>query len=62
MGVGQFLMLSGYSFDVLQRGWQVNLTAETITFARKSEETMEIPKQKLIAANLAYARELEQIV
>ncbi|KIM91069.1 hypothetical protein PILCRDRAFT_59063 [Piloderma croceum F 1598] len=44
------------------RGWQVNLMAGTITFARKSEESMEIPKQKLIAANLAYARELEQIV
>jgi 26S proteasome regulatory subunit N12 len=36
--------------------------AGTITFERKGEETMEIPKQKLIAANLAYARELEQIV
>ena len=36
--------------------------AGTITFARKSEESMEIPKQKFIAANLAYARELEQIV
>lgn len=47
---------------ILQRGWEVNLTAATISFARKSEENMEIPKQKLIAANLAYARELEQIV
>ncbi|KAG6880304.1 hypothetical protein C0992_000081 [Termitomyces sp. T32_za158] len=45
-----------------QRGWQVDLTAGTITFARKTEEQIEIPKQKLIAANLAYARELEQIV
>jgi len=45
-----------------QRGWQVNLVAGNIDFARKSEEQMEIPKQKLIAANLAYARELEQIV
>lgn len=46
----------------LQRGWQVNLTAGTISFARKGEEQMEIPKQRLIAANLKYARELEQIV
>jgi len=45
-----------------QRGWQVNLMAATINFAQKGEESMEIPKQKLIAANLAYARELEQIV
>ncbi|KAF8222726.1 hypothetical protein L208DRAFT_1370727 [Tricholoma matsutake] len=44
------------------RGWQVNLTESSITFARKGEEQMEIPKQKLIAASLAYARELEQIV
>jgi 26S proteasome regulatory subunit N12 len=40
----------------------VNLTAGTITFAQKGEEQMEIPKEKLIAASLAYARELEQIV
>ncbi|TFY54382.1 hypothetical protein EVJ58_g8898 [Rhodofomes roseus] len=45
-----------------QRGWQVNLTAGTITFAKKGEEKIEIPKEKLIAANLALARELEQIV
>jgi len=45
-----------------QRGWQVNLIASSITFAQKGEEPMEIPKQKLIAASLAYARELEQIV
>ncbi|KAJ8481256.1 hypothetical protein ONZ45_g15365 [Pleurotus djamor] len=44
------------------RGWKVNLTDGTITFARKSEEHIEIPKEKLIAASLAYARELEQIV
>jgi 26S proteasome regulatory subunit N12 len=36
--------------------------AGTITFARKGEEKMEIQKEKLIAASLAYARELEQIV
>lgn len=35
---------------------------EKITFAKKGEEQLEIPKQKLIAANLAYARELEMIV
>ncbi|THH13917.1 hypothetical protein EW146_g6352 [Bondarzewia mesenterica] len=45
-----------------QRHWQVNLTAETVTFAQKGEEKMEIPKEKLITNNLAYARELEQIV
>jgi 26S proteasome regulatory subunit N12 len=47
---------------LLQRGWEVNLKASTITFAKKGEEKMEIPKQRLIAASLAYARELEQIV
>ncbi|KAH7916324.1 SAC3/GANP/Nin1/mts3/eIF-3 p25 family-domain-containing protein [Hygrophoropsis aurantiaca] len=45
-----------------QRGWQVDLTAGMIIFGRKGDEQVEIPKQKLIAANLAYARELEQIV
>jgi len=44
------------------RGWQVNLSAGTVTFASKGDEPMEIPKEKLIAANLAYARELEQII
>lgn len=44
------------------RGWQVDLTGGTITFAQKNEEKLEIPKGKLIAANLAYARELEQII
>lgn len=34
----------------------------TITFAKKGEEKTDIPKAKLISANLAYARELEQIV
>jgi len=46
----------------LQRGWQIHLMSGTITFQRKGEEQVEIPKQKLIAASLAYARELEQIV
>ncbi|KAH0840063.1 COP9 signalosome [Lanmaoa asiatica] len=45
-----------------QRGWQVDLTAGLIKFARKNDEQTEIPKQRLIAANLVYARELEQIV
>ncbi|KAH9938537.1 proteasome 26S subunit [Fomitopsis serialis] len=31
-----------------QRGWQVNLTAGTTTFAKKGEEKVEIPKEKLI--------------
>ena len=38
------------------------MTAATIRFAKKSEEKIEIPKEKLILANLQYARELEQIV
>jgi len=45
-----------------ERKWQVDLTAGLIKFARKNEEQTEIPKEKLIAANLLYARELEQIV
>ena len=45
-----------------QRGWQVDLTGGTITFAKKGEEKLEIPKDKLITANLQYARELEMIV
>ncbi|OBZ76190.1 26S proteasome non-ATPase regulatory subunit 8 [Grifola frondosa] len=45
-----------------QRGWQVDLTAAKIIFAKKGEEKVEIPQEKLIAANLSYARELEQIV
>jgi 26S proteasome regulatory subunit N12 len=36
--------------------------AEHIQFARKGEETLEIPKRKTIVASLTYARELEQIV
>ncbi|KAG2158800.1 SAC3/GANP/Nin1/mts3/eIF-3 p25 family-domain-containing protein [Suillus bovinus] len=53
---------SGLLVFAQQRGWQVDLTAGTITFAKKNDEQVEIPTQKLIAANLAYARELEQIV
>ncbi|KAH9045179.1 proteasome 26S subunit [Lactarius pseudohatsudake] len=45
-----------------ERGWQVNLTEGVITFSQKGEEKLEIPKEKLIANNLIYARELEQIV
>lgn len=45
-----------------QRGWQVDITADRIHFAKKAEEKVEIPKERLIAANLQYARELEQIV
>lgn len=47
---------------IQQRGWDIDLTAEVIKFNRKGEEQMEIPAQKMIAASLAYARELEQIV
>ncbi|KAF7790887.1 hypothetical protein EIP86_001845 [Pleurotus ostreatoroseus] len=45
-----------------QRGWQVDLTGEAVTFVKKNEEKAEIPKEKLISANLQYARELEMIV
>ncbi|CDO68677.1 hypothetical protein BN946_scf184652.g4 [Trametes cinnabarina] len=45
-----------------ERGWQVDLTAAKITFAKKTEEKVEIQKEKLILADLHYARELEQIV
>ncbi|KAK7695513.1 hypothetical protein QCA50_000149 [Cerrena zonata] len=45
-----------------KRGWQVDLTGGAIRFAKKGEDKAEIPRQKLIAANLQYARELEQIV
>ncbi|KAJ2924972.1 hypothetical protein H1R20_g12147, partial [Candolleomyces eurysporus] len=45
-----------------QRGWQIDITAGLVKFSQKGEEKMEIPKQKLIAASLLYARELEQIV
>ncbi|OSD04380.1 hypothetical protein PYCCODRAFT_1433765 [Trametes coccinea BRFM310] len=45
-----------------ERGWQVDLTAGKIIFAKKTEEKIEIPKEKLILADLHYARELEQIV
>lgn len=40
----------------------MNLSSSTVAFARKDEEKIEIPKEKLITANLQYARELEQIV
>lgn len=46
----------------MQRAWQVDLSQSVINFARKGEEQVEIPKEKLISASLAYARELEQIV
>jgi len=45
-----------------QRGWHIDFSASTITFAQKGEEKVEIPKDKLISANLLYARELEMIV
>jgi len=45
-----------------QRKWQVNLAVESITFTKHGEEAEVIPKERLIAANLSYARELEQIV
>ncbi|TFK29277.1 proteasome 26S subunit [Coprinopsis marcescibilis] len=45
-----------------ERNWQLDLSAGLIRFAHKGEEKTEIPKQRLIAASLLYARELEQIV
>ncbi|KAI0092600.1 SAC3/GANP/Nin1/mts3/eIF-3 p25 family-domain-containing protein [Irpex rosettiformis] len=45
-----------------QRGWTVDLSENTITFTQKGEEKVEVPKEKLISANLLYARELEMIV
>ncbi|KAI0082556.1 hypothetical protein K474DRAFT_1703050 [Panus rudis PR-1116 ss-1] len=45
-----------------KRGWQVDLSSGTIVFSKKTEEKVEIPKEKLITADLLYARELEQIV
>ncbi|KAJ3550625.1 hypothetical protein NMY22_g349 [Coprinellus aureogranulatus] len=39
-----------------ERGWQIDLSAGLVKFAQKGEEEMEIPKQKLIAASLLYAR------
>jgi hypothetical protein len=45
-----------------QRGWQIDLTEGMVRFAQKGEEKLEIGKEKLISNNLAYARELEQIV
>ncbi|KAJ7283794.1 COP9 signalosome [Mycena rebaudengoi] len=45
-----------------ERGWEVDLTKATITFAKKGEDQMDIPKERIIAASLLYARELEQIV
>jgi len=45
-----------------ERGWQIDIAAGQIVFSHKSEEDLEIPREKLIANDLAYARELEQIV
>jgi 26S proteasome regulatory subunit N12 len=45
-----------------KRGWQIDLIGSTIRFAKKGEEMLDIPKEKLISQSLAYARELEQII
>jgi len=54
------------SHDLIQfaqgRNWEVDLVNQTIHFARKAEEKVAIPKQKMIVAALEYAKELEQIV
>lgn len=46
-----------------ERGWQVDLSGGVIHFNGKNEEQAEVmPRHKLIAASLKYARELEMIV
>ncbi|QRW01624.1 eukaryotic translation initiation factor 3 subunit K [Ceratobasidium sp. AG-Ba] len=45
-----------------QRDWTINLSAQTITFTKKREEKVDIPKREIITSVLQYARELEQIV
>lgn len=45
-----------------KRGWVINLSAQTITFTKKREEKLVIPKKEIITSVLQYARELEQIV
>jgi len=57
-----FSPLENHALMVRQRGWQIDLTGATIHFTKKGEEKIEIPKEKLISQNLAYARELEQII
>jgi 26S proteasome regulatory subunit N12 len=56
------MQVTAYNIPSFQRNWQIDLTGAKVVFKRKGEEKMEIPKQRLIAASLAYARELEQIV
>ncbi|KAJ7930262.1 SAC3/GANP/Nin1/mts3/eIF-3 p25 family-domain-containing protein [Mycena leptocephala] len=45
-----------------ERGWELNLTEDTITFAKEGGDTIYIPKQQIIASSLLYARALEHIV
>ncbi|KAH7343994.1 proteasome 26S subunit [Rhizoctonia solani] len=60
------LLFFNSSNDLLQfaqqRGWAINLSAQTITFTKKREEKVDIPKKEIITSVLQYARELEQIV
>jgi 26S proteasome regulatory subunit N12 len=56
------LNLGPFADPHLQRKWQVDLTGGKIHFTKKDEEAQDIPKEKLIAQSLLYARELEQIV
>lgn len=60
--VGLASILCVCIFTISQRGWQIDLVGATIHFTKKGEEKIEIPKEKLISQNLAYARELEQII
>jgi 26S proteasome regulatory subunit N12 len=57
-----FRNILSYQLLVSQRGWSIDVSGEQIIFKKKNEEQVEIPKQRIIAASLAYARELEQIV
>ncbi|KAJ7936267.1 SAC3/GANP/Nin1/mts3/eIF-3 p25 family-domain-containing protein [Mycena leptocephala] len=45
-----------------ERGWEIDLTLGIMTFAPKGHETMEIPKERIIAMSLQYTRDVEQII
>jgi 26S proteasome regulatory subunit N12 len=62
VGLLEFFPLSSNIHILVQRGWEVNPSTETVTFAKKHEEKIEIPKEKMIISALHYAKELEQIV
>ncbi|KAJ7934827.1 SAC3/GANP/Nin1/mts3/eIF-3 p25 family-domain-containing protein [Mycena leptocephala] len=45
-----------------ERQWNLNMTLGELTFTKPGEEATRIPKDKIIATSLLFARELEQIV